>query len=239
MSNGKILLSSARSGTNFFLTVYAKCFPQDFVVKEIFRPAGDSFAQLEELLSFGSDQVLQLVKNDPLALWQMIESKTAKEGRSALAKIFYYHVDQDNPIWAYFRDNNKIVHLIRRNAFDVFVSHKVGNQTGKSQEFGKDAQPTEVAPLVIDKEELMAFLDKQRTHIDQTRSFFANADYAEIFYEDIAVSADDCAETLCSIYGAPCPAEPISIGLRKQKSKTNEEIVANYAEVAQFDAALL
>jgi len=239
MSNGKILLSSARSGTNFFLTVYAKCFPQDFVVKEIFRPAGDSFPQLEKLLSLGREQILELVKNDPLTLWQMIENKTAEEGRSALAKIFYYHVDQDNQLWAYFRKKNKVVHLIRRNAFNVFVSHKVANQTGKWQEFGKEAQPIEVAPLVIEKDELVAFLDRQRAHIEHTRSFFADADFTEVFYEDIAASADDCAETLCSIYGVPCPAEPISIGLRKQKSKTNEEIVANYDDVAELDTFLL
>lgn len=238
MPKGNILLSAARSGTNYFLSVYSKCFPRDFVAKEIFRPAGDSFPLIEELTGLGKDEVLALIASDPLKLWTTIVDQAAAEERNALAKIFYYHVDTENPLWAHFRDNDKVIHLIRRNAFDVFVSHKVATQTGKWQEFGKDKQPTEVEPLILDRAEIEAFLNKQRGYVDHARAYFAGADYSELFYEDIAESTETCAQAICDLYGVPLPSHSISIGLRKQKSQTNRDIVANYDEVAEFDTFL-
>lgn len=238
MSKGNILLSSARSGTNYLLTAYSKCFPRNFVAKEIFRPTGDSFPLIEELTGLNKDEVLALVATEPVELWQKIVSAAEAEEREALAKIFYYHVDKADPLWSHFRDNDKVIHLIRRNAFDVFLSHKVANQTGKWQEFGKNKAPTEVEPLVLNRAEVVAFMDKQRDHVDHARTFFAKADYAELFYEDIADSVDTCVKSICTVFERPLPSHPISIGLRKQKDKSNQELVANYDDVAEFDRFL-
>ncbi len=238
MKKGNILISSARSGTNYFLSVFAKCFTDAFVVKEIFRPAGDSFPQLEELLGLNKDQVVELVGSNPLGLWQQITQKCSEQERVALAKIFYYHVDSDNALWSHFHDNNRVIHLIRRNPFDVFLSHKVASQTGKWQQFGSKGEPVEVQPLVIDAEELQAFISKQSAFIDATRARFRGADYHEVFYEDLAVSVDECVATISSIMGTPAPKSAISIGLKKQKDKTNADLVSNYDDVAQLDTPL-
>lgn len=238
MSKGNILLSSARSGTNYFLTAYSKCFSRNFVAREIFRPEGDSFPLIEELIGLNRNEVLALVAAEPVKLWQMIVTATEREEREALAKIFYSHVDRSDPLWSHFRENDKIIHLIRRNAFDVFLSLKTAIATGKWDEFGKHSSSTEVAPLVLNRAELVAFLDEQRDHVHHVRTFYANADYAELFYEEIADSVETCVRSICAVFDRPLPSYPISIILRKQKEKSNQELVANYDEVAEFDRFL-
>lgn len=235
MPKGNILLSAARSGTNYFLTVYSKCFPRDFVAKEIFRPTGDSLSLIKELTSLSKDEVLSLIASDPLKLWTTIVDQAAAEERNALAKIFYYHVDTENPLWAHFRDNDRVIHLIRRNAFDAFVSHKVATQTGKWQEFGKDKQPSEVSPLILDRDEVSHFIESRKVQVENARTFFNNSDYSEIFYEDIATSVKACTQKICDIFEVKAPSKGVAISLRKQKSKRNIELISNYDEVAEFD----
>jgi LPS sulfotransferase NodH len=232
---GNILVSSARSGTNYFLAVFGKCFPEAFVVKEIFRPEGDSLALLEEFLGIGQEQIMAWVKADPLTLWQSILARAEQENRVALAKIFYYHAAPENPLWEHFRDHDKVIHLIRRNAFDVFLSRKVAQQTGKWQQFGTHSQSPEIPPLRLHREELVSFIDSQRAHVEHARRFFAKADFTELFYEDIAESTIACAERIGEILGRNIPANPIAIRLKKQKSKSNAEMVENYDEVREFD----
>jgi hypothetical protein len=234
MPKANILLSSARSGTNYFMSVYKKCFPDDIVVKEIFRKGGDSLAVLEELLDLPGEQILSLQETDPLALWRQIKAQAARQQVGAMAKIFYYHQPSDHPLWAHFRDQDRIVHLIRRNAFDVFVSYRMAQETGRWLDFGKSDKPP-VNRIRLDVQELEAFLDQQRTHLQRARHTFADSDYAEVFYEDIAASVQACAARIETIFGPLQTKPPHKIGLRKQKQTENSDLVENYDEVAHLD----
>ncbi|MCA0922774.1 hypothetical protein [Pseudooceanicola nanhaiensis] len=237
MPQGNILVSSARSGTNYFLSVYSKCFPDAFVVKEIFREGGDSLPRLEELLGVGSQRILKMVENNPLRLWRNIKEACAEEEIPALAKIFYYHVEWNAPLWENFRKNDRVIHLIRQNPFDVFLSHKVAQQTGQWQKFARDGEAAPVEPLVLDPEELSKFIERQGEHIEKTRSFFKDANFSEIYYEDIAKSTEDCVAAISKIFEIDGPKQEVKIPLKRQKSATNQELVANYDEVAMFDKA--
>lgn len=239
MSTENLLLSSARSGTNFFLTVYAKCYPDDFVAKEIFRPKFDSLPLLRELLGIDDEEIKDMVLQDPLRLWHRIVATCRAQDRAALVKTFYYHVDHGSDLWAHFKQNTKIVHLIRRNQFDVFVSQKIAQQTGKWQKFQRDEEEEEpLPPLLISEPALEGFLKRQKKNIEWARKTFGDGDYHEVFYEDIAGSPADCAAQIARIYNREPASMAPKIGLTKQKKMPNTQIVENYDELRHYDAPL-
>ena len=233
-----LLLSSARSGTNFFLAVYGKCYPQDFVVREIFRPKFDSLPKLVSLLKLPEEEIKRLVEQDPVGLWRQITARCAETERHALAKIFYIHAEPEAELWQHFRETTKIVHLIRRNQFDAFLSQKIARQTGKWQRL-RGSEDSERPPKVkLWPGATKRFLDQQQAHVDWARDTFGAADYTEVFYEDIAASAEVCAEAIQRIYGRPAAATDFDIWLRKQKTVTNAELVENYEDVQHLDCPI-
>ncbi len=236
MPDSTILLSSARSGTNFFLSVYAKCFPKDFVVKEIFRRAGDNIDALARRLEMSADQVVALKEADPLELWMQVKARCAQDDIGTVAKFFYYHAPEETRLREHFRAHDRIVHLIRRNTFDVFLSERMARETGRWQEFKKTKAP-QVDPVELDVAELEAFRQRQIDYVTQAREFFSGGNYTEIFYEDIAASPALCAARIEEIYGPLQSAAPQQIGLVRQKKKTNRELVANYDAVSHLDVA--
>lgn len=238
MSKANVLLSSARSGTNYFLSVYKECFPNDFVVKEIFRRKGDSFAALEGLLQMSQEDILAFKQISTCKFWERVEARCVQESRGCMAKIFYYHFPRDEELWNHIRTKNRVTHLIRRNAFDVFLSTKIAVETGHWQETGKNKSRSEVGPFTLDPDEISAFLDKQRDHVATARAFFAQSDYSEVFYEDIASSIDACTAQITEIFGPFETKPPTKVGIVKQKKKSNRELVANYDEIAHLDVEI-
>ncbi|WP_422018758.1 sulfotransferase domain-containing protein [Roseibium sp.] len=235
MQIDNILVSSARSGTNYFLSVFQKICPDAWVAKEIFRQGGDSLALQVALLGGNENDLLDSVKDDPLLHWQNIVSSCAAENRVALAKVFYYHQPKSSPLWAHFRNNSKVIHLIRRNQFDVFVSNLIAQQTGKWQQFGLNEKGIDIKPIHIDKNSFTAFLENQQMYIEWMRALFVNADYTEVFYEDLASSTEICARSIADIYGLKTNISDISIELTKQKTRSNADLVSNYADVMEMD----
>lgn len=235
MQKANILVSSARSGTNYFMSVFSKIFPNDIVVKEIFRVGSDSLPILEEFLGIDKADISAMAERKPLEFWQMIEARCAERNCDALAKIFYYHVATDHPLWTHFRANNRVIHLIRRSAFDTYVSRELAVQTGRWQEFSKTQKPEKIEPLVINLTDLEEYLRKQKAQVEHARTFFEGADYSELYYEDIATSVEACTKAICGIMKVPVPAKPVSIGLQKQKDARNQDLIANYADIAHFD----
>jgi len=230
-----MLVSTARSGTNYLLAVYQKCFPDEFVVKEIFRRDGDSFQQLEKLLRINNDEAIRMARYDALGLWQKVKVAAARGNRRAAAKIFYYHQQSSDPIWSHFKSNDQVIHLIRRNPFDVLVSLKVATLTNKWMDFGeKNSRPKDVG-LSLDRSEVLSFIQEQHDYVEAKREFFRGADYHEVFYEDVKDSENTLAATLCAMRGVDAPSAPVKIGLKKQKVRSNAEIVLNYDAVADLD----
>lgn len=233
-----LLVSSGRSGTNYFLSVYSQVFPNDIVVKEIFRREGDSFSLLEKHLGLEKDDIMELVKFDKVGLWNDLIGKARVENTGAIAKIFYQHALIDDPIWSHIKDETRVIHLIRRSQFDVYVSLQVALKSGKWQDFGREDGNKGVTSVFIDRSNLESFLMTKKRRIEWAREYFSTkTNYDEIFYEDIEESPLKCARAICSIYGETAP-DSVSTSQRKQKTLPNEEIVTNYSEVADLDVEM-
>jgi hypothetical protein len=105
-------------------------FPKKLLLGEIFRNSGDSLQILQNELCLSEKEVFMLLSSDPLALWTKIQSCNCAEN-GMLAKIFNYHARPFPELWDHFSQPNRIVHLIRKNPFDIIVSHKLAHLSGQ------------------------------------------------------------------------------------------------------------
>lgn len=235
-----ILVSSSRSGTNYFLNIYSKCFPGDVVLKEIFRKGSDSLKPMQALTGLDEAALVRLAETDPVGLWTRLLAQAGAGGQGLIAKIFYYHAAPDAPLWREFDEGCRVVHLIRRNLFESYLSAEVARRTGEWQAFVGMSGERRVEPFAIDAAEADRFIQTRRAHVLRTRDFFVGkSDYAELFYEDIATESRLCAQAIGRIWGQDFSGLDVEADLRKQKVEDNTRLVLNYAEVAALDRAAL
>lgn len=232
-----ILVSSSRSGTNYFLDVYARCFPEDVVLREIFRPGGDSLRSIAQLTGVSEADIVSKFLPDPLLLWKRIVDAGATNGKSVIAKIFYYHAPGESPLWRYFKSNSIVVHLIRMNLLDSFVSLKIAQSTGVW--VSRQAKAFETPRrMSLDADEAEKFARERANQISWARSYFSGSNYREIFYEDIQASPVACAQAILGmkLKGDRLPqALPFDAPTTKHARPSNRELIENYAEVAHLD----
>ena len=235
-SRRSMLLSSGRSGTNYFLTVYATLFPEDITLREIFRREGDSIPALRENFGLSEEDAISLAQTNKSLLWERVfNCPTQQPTRGIIAKIFYNHANESDSVWNLIKEHCRIIHLIRRNQFDVFVSLQMALKTGRWHNFGNHSAPPDVS-ITIDRTELEEFINKKRRYIEWARDVFSSSPcYTELFYEDLALSPQACSKAICEIYGIR-PPESITIRQKRQKVVPNFEIVTNYDEVSDLDA---
>ena len=237
MTKPLVVLSSARSGTNYFLSVFQKMAPNGVVLREVFRKGGDSLPELIALTGMPRSQLVALGQDDPVALWDIL--RDAAGPRPLALKIFYYHARPSSPIWDRLIDEARIVHLVRRRVLDTFVSRKLAETTGAW------FQPADVGTLParpevrLDPAELSAFITERQGYVQRFRKRFQDADLHEVSYEDIAADPKLCADWIARVTGLPIPAVPLQLPIRKQNTWAIRDIVSNYDEIAAFDKAHL
>ncbi len=237
MTKPLVVLSSARSGTNYFLSVFQKMAPDGVVLREVFRKGGDNLPELAELTGLPRSRLVTLGQDDPVALWQML--RKAAGSRPLAVKIFYYHARPGSPIWDRLIDEARIIHLVRRRILDTLVSRKLAEDSGTwfqpSHVDGPPARPE----VRLDPTEVATFISERQAYVQSFRERFRNADLHEVSYEDIAADPKLCAERIAQVTGLPMPAFPMQLPIRKQNTWAIPDIVSNYNEIADFDKSHL
>lgn len=235
-----ILVSSSRSGTNYFLNIYSRCFPDDVILKEIFRKGSDSLKIMQEQLGLDEAALVALAETNPSDLWSRLIAHTSARGHGIIAKIFYYHDPINSPLWRKFKKECRVVHLIRRNMFEAYLSREVARRTGEWQALVNKPQGRKIEPFVIDAAEAEHFIETRRAQVLCTRGFFSrNTNYTEVFYEDIAASPQLCAATIGRIWDRDVSVLDVDTDLRKQKTEDTASLVLNYPEIASLDRLIL
>lgn len=234
MHRENILVSSSRSGTNFFLEVLGKCDPNAVILREIFRRGSDRPTTISHLTQMPEAEVVRLAREDPVSLWRTICNRCKADDRQVIAKIFYYHAPERSPIWGDLRENANVVHLVRRNLFRTFVSLKMAETTGvwhlRSDEVAR------VEPIHIVASEAEDFIRARTKRIEWARRFFAGARYSEVHFEDISSSPEECARVIAGLGLAERPStSDLTLGIQRQSPDDLSLSVRNYAEVRHLD----
>ena len=231
-----ILLSSSRSGTNYFLDIFSHCFPNDIVLREIFRKEGDSLKIIAQLTGMNESEIVEYCHNDPIALWKRIIFSDAAINNTVIAKAFYYHAPRESNLWSYFKDNTFMIHLMRKNLLNSYVSLKIAQSTGIWISRRPDEERT-LSQISIDASDAEQFVRVRASQISWARAFFSGSNYREVLYEDIQASSHACAHVIVQMkIHENNPSEfPVESAIKKQIRPLNSELILNYDEVSHLD----
>lgn len=227
-----ILLSSARSGTNYFLDIFSKTVPNSLVLKEIFRKDGDNLDFLSELFKQPSDQIIKYFNEYPVDAWNDLINSISNETEYLVVKLFYYHIDNLSFFLHHISKDHIVVHLIRKNIFNTYISLQLALHTGKWQSIKKSNNDD--IELIINRNELIKFIDYRTKEIWKIKNTNIFMNYFEIYYEDISKNSSSCITAISKILNTSTNIN-VPASLKKQKVKPNMEIIKNYSDIADLD----
>ncbi|MDJ1017413.1 MAG: hypothetical protein QNJ35_12945 [Paracoccaceae bacterium] len=89
--------------------------------------------------------------------------------------------------------------------------------------------------LMLDPEEVAAFIAQRKTYVQSFRERFRDDDIHEIAYEDISRDSRLCAAAIADLMGWSPPEEPLELPIRKQNTRAVRDTVSNYGDIADYD----
>lgn len=239
MSKPIILISTQRSGTYYFLSVLQQFygFESATVFGEIFRTQRDSLVELQDHFNESYDQVIERQSGSKIDFWKQIIQKSVDKNHLAVAaKIFYYHLDYEDPLWSYFSDEpHIIIHLIRKNIFNSYVSAKLAHQSGIWIHDYKKTEAYNYNRIKVDRDDALEYISIRMKDVEYIRNRYSKSDLQEIYYEDIGVSSQECSKHIKKIVDREPNNTIIRSRTKKQKILSNKDLITNYDEVADLD----
>lgn len=205
---------------------------------EIFRKASDSKSFIANTLSTSEQEVIRLASDDPFNLWTSIKSSI--HDNCLTAKLYYYHQGPDSPLWAGLaQGEDRIVHLLRRNLFDAFLSREIVTKFKLWNTKNAKAHTNINLCVFLKEDELAEYIETKISEIYWVRKKFEGyPHYHEVFFEDISLSSRVCMAVTDHIFGDPANGGDRStndVEDSRIKSSSNVSVVENYRDVAHYD----
>lgn len=245
-----ILLSTQRSGTNFFRSVLGQHERINPLFGEIFDPGHnnkeDAFFPFWVRLVHEQPQLC--LPENRIAVFaryvEYIEKKSAN--KIPLMDVKYgstfhlndYWLEAVPPFYKFISEYNlPVIHLVRKNLLDTEVSGIVANKTGKF--WVPSTAEAEQPRIALDARRLVAILESRNSQIEQSRNLIASCRTFEVTYEDLFMVSDDrqsfplnedIFSEVVSFLGLE-PAFKFEAGTKKLVTKSKPEIIENYDEV--------
>lgn len=238
MSNINVVMTSSRFGGRYFLDALGKCDPDLIILHEVLRKNTDSHRALRELTGLSLQQLQLMAGSEPETLWTMIAAAARKSDKNIVMLMYYYHQPRNSAVWNLVQQEARIIHLIRRNLFDAFISRQFAIQNNTWKVSRKNLKPkSDAVPMALDEKELRTYINDRSNDIEWARQKFGSSDYQEIYFEDITYSAATCLETIKKLDIATCDYSKSTVRLAQpiRQLCSNVERIANYAYFAKFD----
>jgi LPS sulfotransferase NodH len=246
-NNRFVIVTTARTGSNLLVRTINRapkitCYGE--IMKQEFRQESSAeqfFLQLSEILGLSVQYLEKLQVNNPSEFLNLIfDSKNA--GILGF-KLFYRHAREDvrKTIWQGLQEHQeiKIIHLLRRNLLDTYMSLQYAHLTDqwilptfayKEKIESLDRYDREM--LSINPRVLLNFFEITSKYIQETKTMFAHHKYLELYYENLDSQYDREIEKAFNFLEVPLIIkEQPTI---KQRSKTNRERIKNYQELLGF-----
>jgi LPS sulfotransferase NodH len=233
MIHKSIIISCARSGSNYLLDTPKALLPASLVLSEIFRPEGGSLDELYDLFNHDKSYRRDHFHHAASSSWNSLCELAEPNYQHIVAKLFYIHLSRNDPFWELISTDHTIIHLVRRNIFNCYVSEIIAIQTGQWIK-NNNTPKIHLKPITIDTEDLTQYFKKRMKWSAEFKKKFDDKKYFEIYYEDIESSNEPCILKLSEIYKIK-PSDIIESRVFKQKLLPNSELIANYDEVKEFD----
>jgi LPS sulfotransferase NodH len=239
-----ILLAVARSGSGLLqdylnqhesIRCLGEIFKKEFIKKETWQDFKKEFINKEtwQDVSGRSAELKHLHQTDLVSFWKLILEKY-KLNRPVLgAKIFYSHREGEE-IWRYFASSRTpIVHLMREELIDSFLSKKLARAAGIWKQLKNDEVVTEYnRRIFIDLDAFRHYCVKFWRQFDSIKSLFRDNPCLEITYSALVQDREKTMSEIYSFLGLP--NEETSPRLVRQLSRPREELIINWNATASF-----
>jgi len=236
-----VVLSTQRTGSTW-LVEHLHAHPAIFMFAELFLNEGDGMPQFvgDGTLPFFNTYAREReMRSGWLSQRRVLreyldEVYRPREGvRATGFKLMYSQVPRIFQLTLHLaRRRVKIVHLVRRNLVDVFLSKKAREQRGFAH--SKDDAPVKQVRLAIDATELLAFADRiTREHASWRKELDrAGLERCELAYEDFVADANRLDDAVRFLGFEPAPSTERET-LQKLARTRHDEQIENYDEVAR------
>jgi LPS sulfotransferase NodH len=223
-----LILGHPRSGSTLLLNALRehaglRVYGEIFQTEEEERR--NAFGGLAEMYETGTDGASYLAN-------VIFRTRDDPEILAVGFKLFYLQAAEPHArsAWRYLleRTDVRIIHLTRDRAVDAFVSLCEAEQTGRWHvELDETASPG--APIRLDPERCLAFLDSVYSYREWVRRAFHAHEVFELSYERLDATFSAALFDVQTFLGVP--PEPLPALLRKQGVRPLEERVSNFKEI--------
>ncbi len=233
-----LLISSSRSGTNFFLDIFKRLSPCHLALGEVFRKTSDSLSLINDKLSRIDGYSISIDRSDPVLFWRELQERSNAQNLTLMAKIFYYHVPwEDRETWLALATGCGLFHLYRRNLFNSYVSLELARSSKQWKNVRRKSASiaSEPTKITLDRERLEKFIALRKRCALEAIDRFSHLDLVGIAYEDIEASPAKAASVIAGLVGIDSFPQDICSSLLRQKTCTNGDVVVNYSDLADLD----
>lgn len=244
-----VLLGHARSGSTLLVASLID-HPQVHLFGELFNMVA---SERERSFSFGLRPCLASVPHDSVApidaklfyqpeedAAEFIEQKVfyrhANEAVAVGFKIFYHQAFEtpaSEKAWEYLFAHReiKVIHLMRRNLLESFLSLQIALQTDEwTRSIGDVSPRPELPPQHLGVNECVEYFEEIGRHRERVRNGFCNHEVLEIEYErDVCLNFQETIHRIHTFLDVPC--RDGRQFLQKQALHKPWQKISNYAEL--------
>ncbi|MTH78355.1 hypothetical protein [Paracoccus aestuariivivens] len=240
MTHMNVVMTSSRFGGRYFLDTLSRCCPDIVVMHEVMRKHTDSHSVLTKLTGLPLDRLKKMAEFEPEALWSTISESAKASGKNVAILAYYYHQPRDSALWDRIRNEARVVHLVRRNLFEAFVSRQAAFQNSSArQNTANGASQKGDGLMALNEKELRSYVVERTNDIEWCRQTFGSGNYRELFFEDISRTFGTCVHEINRLF--PAADDTLSKDVRLsapiRRALSNADRIADYAFVARFDRA--
>jgi LPS sulfotransferase NodH len=146
-------------------------------------------------------------------------------------RLFYWHSRQDDTalrLWDRLGADRsvRIVHLVRHNLFESYVSRQVAGRTGEWLRRNESQAAPQPDAFELSAAKCRLYFDDIVRRREWSRSFFSEHPFLEISYEEVVADYQATLDRTFRFVGVP--PVPVTAPYRKQASRSPREQIGNY-----------
>jgi LPS sulfotransferase NodH len=229
--NNFVIVSSARSGSNFLVSLLNNSFTRVQCFGEVFKEgfvASDYDVGLAETLAIDIVSFPSLMSGEKLQ--RLIDGSTGTLWVCG-SKIFMYHAraPEENSVWDMLRAGaTPLIGLLRNNLLDRYVSLKYAERSGQWMSLDANAF-NDSGQITIDIENLARFFHESEVQDDEVRTL-VGSDGLMLDFDELVTRTDQVIAQLSGFLGLQPTDAPASF-VHKQSSRPMASKVSNYTAV--------
>jgi LPS sulfotransferase NodH len=230
-----VVLTTQRTGSSWLMDLLDKCPDTEghmelFLNQRRLSPAGAGFNAYQryiELRPAGPGGLR------PFSVWRYLDDLYDRPGSVGFKLMYSQLRDYPEILPKLVARRIRIVHLVRRNHLDVLISERLAQTTGTSHLVRGERRSAQ--SVDIDR----AWLRRRLRRLDRNERVarllirLSGLPWQEVDYESL-LGDPGAFDAVTRFLGLSAPAGGVVSNLEKRQTRPRREVIANYADVAEW-----